>query len=127
VPGLPFDPRARGCHDLLCQGAGLVETTNDVFQALSGMIEPLPGSPEPPDFLAEPKPAAPDGKVADSRPTIEELLGPTPVAVDELVGQCHLSPAVVNMVLLGLELARRAERHPGNRFSLIAAGDGGPS
>jgi DNA processing protein len=127
VPGSPLDPRARGCNDLLRQGAGLVETADDVVQALSGVIQPLPGPPEPPDFLAEARPAAPEGEVADGRATIEELLGPVPVAVDELVRQCHLSPAVVNMVLLELELAGRAERHPGNRISLIAAGEAEPS
>jgi DNA processing protein len=127
VPGSPLDPRARGCNDLLRQGAGLVETADDVVQALSGMIEPLPAPPEPPDFLAEARPTAPEGEVADGRATIEELLGPVPVAVDELVRQCHLSPAVVNMVLLELELAGRAERHPGNRISLTAAGEAEPS
>ena len=127
VPGSPLDPRARGCNDLLRQGAGLVETADDVIQALSGMIEPPPAAPEPPDFMAESRPVAPENEVADGRSTVMELLGPTPVAVDELVRQCHLSPAVVNMVLLELELAGRAERHPGNRFSLTAAGAAGPS
>ncbi|MBX6322913.1 MAG: hypothetical protein IRY94_13875, partial [Rhodospirillaceae bacterium] len=41
------------------------------------------------------------------------------VAVDELVRQCQLSSAVVQTVLLELELAGRLERHPGNRISLI--------
>ncbi len=127
VPGSPLDPRARGCNDLLRQGAGLVETADDVVQALSGMIEPLPLPPQPLDPMAEPQPAVPEIEVADGRATVEELLGPAPVAVDELVRQCHLSPAVVNMVLLELELAGRAERHPGNRFSSTAAGAAGPS
>lgn len=122
VPGSPLDPRARGCNDLLRQGAVLVETADDVIQALDGMIgrldrpagrpEPRPESPVP---VAEPDLAA-------GRGSVEQLLGFAPVAVDELVRQCHLSPAVVNTVLLELELAGRAERHPGNRFSLVATG-----
>jgi DNA processing protein len=127
VPGSPLDPRARGCNDLLRQGAGLVETADDVVQALDGMIKPLAGPPKTSEFLAETAPAAPETEVSAGRPSIEELLGPTPVAVDELVRQCHLSPTVVNTVLLELELAGRAERHPGNRFSSIAAGETGPS
>ena len=48
-----------------------------------------------------------------------EALGPSPVAVDELVRQCQLSPAIVATVLLELELAGRLERQPGNRVTLL--------
>ena len=51
--------------------------------------------------------------------TVEDLLGPDPVAVDELVRQCHVSAAAVRAVLLELELAGRLERHAGNRVSLL--------
>jgi DNA processing protein len=37
VPGSPLDPRARGCNDLLRQGAVLVESAEDVVEALEGM------------------------------------------------------------------------------------------
>jgi DNA processing protein len=60
------------------------------------------------------------GESRDSaRTRITECLGPTPVAVDELVRQCHLSPAMVVTILLELELAGRLERHPGNQVSLL--------
>jgi len=49
---------------------------------------------------------------------ILERLGPTPVAVDELVRQCQMSAAAVATLLLELELAGRVERHPGNLVSL---------
>ncbi|HKS89614.1 MAG TPA: DNA-protecting protein DprA, partial [Stellaceae bacterium] len=49
---------------------------------------------------------------------IVEKLGPTPVAVDELVRQCQLSAAAVATLLLEVELAGRIERHPGNLVSL---------
>jgi DNA processing protein len=45
-------------------------------------------------------------------------LGPTPVAVDELVRQCQMSAAAVATLLLELELVGRVERHPGNLVSL---------
>jgi DNA topoisomerase IA len=47
-----------------------------------------------------------------------QRLGLTPVAVDELVRQCHLSAAAMATLLLELELAGRVERHPGNLVSL---------
>jgi DNA processing protein len=127
VPGSPLDPRARGCNHLLRQGAVLTETADDVVQALDGMIKSLATPRKGAESLAESPAPAPDSEIAAGRGTIEELLGFAPVAVDELVRQCHLSPAIVNTVLLELELAGRAERHPGNRFSLIAQGTDEPA
>ena len=39
-------------------------------------------------------------------------------SIDELIRQSGISPAVVQMVLLELELAGRLERHAGARVSL---------
>jgi DNA processing protein len=100
----------------------LVESAEDVVEALEGMIRPLEAPPKASDFLAEVDAPPVASEVDGGRREIEELLGPVPVAVDELVRQCHLSPAVVNTVLLELELAGRVDRHPGNRFALSAAG-----
>jgi len=50
---------------------------------------------------------------------VEKSLGPSPTAVDEVVRQCQVSPALVATALLELELAGRLERHPGNRVALI--------
>ena len=55
---------------------------------------------------------------ADGLDMILERLGPTPVAVDELVRQCQLTASAVATLLLELELAGRVERHPGNLVSL---------
>jgi DNA processing protein len=123
VPGSPLDPRCRGANHLIRQGAALIESADDVLAALEGMAAPrsappigLVAAPPMPDGAAE------DGLVA-ARHAIAEQLGPTPVAVDELLRQCHLSAASVNAVLLELELAGRLERHPGNRVCLVSAGD----
>ena len=56
--------------------------------------------------------------VGDALDLLIEKLGPSPVAVDELVRQCQLSAAAVATLLLELELAGRIERHPGNLVSL---------
>ena len=116
VPGSPLDPRCRGTNDLIRQGATLAESGADVIAALDGMIR-LPQSTAASDLQLS-------DTIMDSTPdvdrrTIEELLGPSPVAVDELLRQCHLSAPAVRSVLLELELAGRLERHPGNRVSLL--------
>jgi DNA processing protein len=55
---------------------------------------------------------------AAERRTVVDLLGPVPVAIDELIRQSGLPPAIVATVLLELELAGRLERHAGGRVSL---------
>jgi DNA processing protein len=55
----------------------------------------------------------------DDRSRIISLLGPTPVAIDDLVRLSHTSAAVVRTVLLELELAGRVERHGGGMVSLV--------
>ncbi len=124
VPGSPLDPRSRGCNDLLRHGATLTETAEDVLLQLGAQLHgagplravsaaPLPAAPSwSPPAAIEPL----DDDVGVE--LILERLGPTPVAVDELVRQCQMSAAMVATVLLELELAGRVERHPGNLVSL---------
>ena len=119
VPGSPLDPRARGCNHLLRQGAVLVESAEDVVQSLAGMAPHCGPARQPP--AAEAEAAAPlpsDGEIESVRRRIEALLGVAPVTVVEMIRQSHLSPAAVNMALMELELAGRAERQPGNRYAL---------
>jgi DNA processing protein len=116
VPGSPLDPRCRGTNDLIRQGATLVEGAADVTAALEGMIRlPERGLASDSQLSEITADLSPD----TDRRTIEELLGASPVMVDELVRQCHLSAPAVRSILLELELAGRLERHPGNRVSLL--------
>lgn len=136
VPGSPLDPRARGCNDLLRNGAILTETAADILAQLGPLLQgqgqgqrpareiapvqpllPLGGKPRPPASSANLSliPPASEDAALD---LIVEKLSPSPVAVDELVRQCQLSAASVATLLLELELAGRIERHPGNLVSL---------
>jgi DNA processing protein len=119
VPGSPLDPRARGCNHLIRQGAVLTESAADVLDALQGVLAAPLTEPETPEFLGTGGGGPSESDIEAGRQAVEELLGPTPVAVDEVIRQCQVSAAVVHMVLLELELAGRAERHPGNRVALI--------
>jgi DNA processing protein len=120
VPGSPLDPRARGCNNLIRQGAVLVESAADVLDVLEGALRPPMEEPESADFLGSAAIPPDAAEIAEARARIEESLGPVPVAVDEVIRECHVSPAIVHMALLELELAGRLERHPGNRVALIA-------
>lgn len=115
VPGSPLDPRAQGCNQLIREGATLVQNAADIIEA----IRPLhlgPIAQERRTFRPEPVPA--DAEEQDRR-TVTDLLGPVPVPVDELVRQSGLAPALVQTILLELELAGRLERHAGGKVSLV--------
>jgi DNA processing protein len=56
-------------------------------------------------------PAPPAEPTAPARAGILALLGPTPVAVDDLIRLSGSSPAVVHTALLELELAGRLQRN----------------
>jgi DNA processing protein len=113
VPGHPLDPRAQGCNGLIRDGATLIQSAADVMELVRPLDPRMVRSPAIP-FGAAP---AIDAGEAD-RARVTALLGPVPVAVDEIVRQADLPPALVQLVLLELELAGRLDRHAGGRVSL---------
>jgi DNA processing protein len=115
VPGSPLDPRARGCNALIREGATLVETAEHVLEGLGRPTEARDAAPK---RSAESAPAADEAAVDQARSTVLGLLGPSPLPVDELIRQCHMSAPAVLAVLLEAELAGRLDRHPGNQVSL---------
>jgi len=113
VPGSPLDPRAQGCNLLIRDGATLIQNAADVLEQVRpidarAVRAPIHGYGAPP-------PA--DADDAD-RARIVGLLGPVPVPVDELIRQSGIAPAILQTVLLELELAGRLDRHAGGRVSL---------
>ncbi len=120
VPGSPLDPRAQGPNDLIRHGAVLTESAEDVLRVLGDLLRRPLAEGKRADFGAPPPSPPSDDEVASARRTIVACLGPTPVTVDLIIRECQLSPPVVSMVLLELELAGRLERHPGNQVSLLA-------
>ena len=115
VPGSPLDPRAAGTNDLIKQGAALITQAADVVNAVTPIMErPIAFGAreedgEPLDFETD----------ATERARIINLLGPSPISLDDLIRMSSASPAIVRSVLLELELAGRLERHGGGLVSLI--------
>lgn len=116
VPGSPLDPRCRGTNNLLREGATLTESAEDVTRALRG-IRTL-REPAGPSYTAGSEPPD-EAELGRARSQVIDLLGPSPLPVDEVIRQCRLTPATVLTILLELELAGRLQRHPGNRVSLL--------
>ncbi len=121
VPGSPLDPRCHGSNDLIRQGAHLTERAEDVLAHLPEAPRDLPLFA--PDRLAPPRPdpaPQPDAgpaEAGDEARQVLDLLGPTPVAVDDLLRRCHLSAPTLQAILLDLELSGLVEPLPGNRVT----------
>lgn len=114
VPGSPIDPRAQGCNELIRQGATLVQNAADVMEAIGG-FDPRMVRQGSFEFVGEP---VSSDVAAGERAAVVALLGHAAVPVDEVIRLSGLSPAVVQTVLLELELGGRLERHAGGRVSL---------
>ena len=114
VPGSPLDPRAQGCNQLIRDGAVLIQSARDVIDTLRPFTLRSAAAPTEAFRVA---PASLDASEVERR-RVTDLLGPTSVSVDEIIRQSGLSPAVVQTVLLELDLGGRLERHAGGKVSL---------
>jgi DNA processing protein len=114
VPGSPLDPRAQGCNQLIRDGATLIQSAADVVEAIRLPASSVHAAPTPFELMGE-------MNGDDALGVVEELLGPSPVPVDEIIRLSGAPSGAVQMALLELDLAGRLDRHAGNRVSLRPA------
>jgi len=111
VPGHPLDARSAGGNALIKDGAPLVESAADILDALPGLAPA--GAPR---AAAGPAPSPGDAG------QLLELIGQTPVTVDELVERCHLPLPEIQAMLADLELDGLVALLPGQR--VVRSGSG---
>lgn len=110
IPGSIHNPLARGCHQLIRQGAKLIETAEHILEELAPQLEQtlLKGTDSINNDTIE-KNNIDDDKVpsapldADQR-LILETMGYDPISIDQLVIQTGLTTEVLSSILLLLEL-----------------------
>ena len=115
VPGSPLDPRAQGCNQLIRDGATLVQNAADVVEAIRPFASQVRSASSHYEVAAEPM----NGE--DALDIVEELLGPSPVPVDEIIRLSGAPSGAVQMALLELDLAGRIDHHAGGKVSLRPA------
>ena len=115
VPGSIRNPVARGCHQLIRNGAKVVEGVQDVLEELAGTLGVRYASPE----------ARGGGNVAttgldeDSLRTLE-CLGYEATPIDVLVARAGLTADALSSILLSLELDGYVRSTPSGSYERIA-------
>jgi DNA processing protein len=118
VPGSPMDPRCKGTNQLLKQGAHICEGIEDIIENLGRSAQFQLCEDQSSNYGIQ-KTSVQNADEA-TRKHITSKLGYSPVQVDELMIQCDVTPDILSLVLLELELAGRLQRHPGHKVSLMA-------
>jgi len=104
VPGSVFSPLSVGCHQLLRDGAQLVQNARDVLALLGRSQEVLDDPLQPPDRLQLARPGGPDG-------ILRHLSDVLPLGAAELARKLDLPFSEVLGRLTKLELEGVVNRH----------------
>lgn len=107
LPGSIHSPLARGCHQLIRQGAKLVESAQDILEELRWTA---PSSP----VLTEI-----DAARGNEEERVLALLGDCPCALDVLAERSGLTPGDLLAMLLTMELAGRVAQLPGGLYQRL--------
>ncbi len=114
IPGSIHNPLARGCHQLIREGAKLVETADDILEEIAPLLT-RPPAPAASDTEAATGAA---GEPADDPDDARVLaaLDWDPRGVDEIATRSGLAPGAVASVLLRLELDGVIHAAPGGLY-----------
>jgi DNA processing protein len=115
LPGSIHNPLARGCHELIRQGAKLVETADDIVSELA----PLAGHVLQ-TTMESTSNENPVQSLGLEYVELRKHLGHDPVSVDELAENSGLTIDQVSSMLLILELHGEVESLSGGRYSLLS-------
>jgi DNA processing protein len=106
IPGSIHAPLSKGCHELIKQGAKLVDTAADVLEEL-GIEAPLETSVVAPV------------EAQTQHVAVLAALGHDPCDFDTLVARTGLTPQALLAALTKLELDRRATRTPAGAYQRL--------
>lgn len=119
VPGSPLDPRSEGPNSLIREGAVLVRSADDILEVLGRPEKKDSGLKLSDSYDSQDIEIYGDIDPDDLKSKVLQALGPTPVAIDELVRQCQVPAPSLTTLILEMELEGTVERYPGNRVARI--------
>ncbi|MCF8184362.1 MAG: DNA-protecting protein DprA, partial [Polynucleobacter sp.] len=113
IPGSIHSPLSRGCHQLIRQGAKLVESAQDILEELRWESPYQALRIE----TGNPHDTQPDGNGKEEQ--VLAILGDAPCGVDVLSERSGLTPADLLAMLLPMELAGRIAQLPGGLYQRL--------
>jgi DNA processing protein len=107
VPGSIESMKSTGCHYLIRQGAKLVEKAEDILEELSIAVkEPTLSQTEDQER----------GMLTEVEKKILEVVGDTPMHMDEIWQVLELDPGELGAILISMELKGLVKQLPGKLF-----------
>jgi DNA processing protein len=111
LPGSIHNALSRGCHELIRQGAKLVETADDIVAELRPLVGHMQAVVDQPGHTNRVS-SEPD----DDYDELRKYLGHDPISIDELEKQSGLTIDQLSSMLLILELHGEVESLSGGRY-----------
>ncbi|MGI9202856.1 MAG: DNA-processing protein DprA [Woeseiaceae bacterium] len=114
IPGSIHNPMSRGCHQLIRQGAKLVESADDIVSELGSLVNHMLQTTD-----AKESPQAEQFNKDGDYQILLDALGYDPATTDELAKTSGLTIDQVSSMLLILELEGEIEAQNGGRYSRL--------
>jgi len=119
IPGSIHDPRARGCHHLIRNGATLVTEASEIIEALQPIGHELGDALRARlSVQAMHMPATPATDAQELR--LLDAIGFAPTDFDSLVTATGMSAAAISSMLMTLELDGQVADVGGSRYQRLA-------
>ena len=121
VPGKVDSPLSKGAHQLIKQGAKLIESVEDVMEALGYIGEQLETHVSSAAAKAAEKVEKPlfdvsQLKLSGDERIIYDYLSKEPMHIEQIIAETNLPAGSVNSSLISLRLKGVIKQHPGNMF-----------
>lgn len=117
IPGSIHNPLSKGCHQLIRQGAKLVDTASDILEDIGSRArQQFDDSANVATNGRDPRTARPTTDLDADYVQLLEQLGFDPVSIDELAARSGLTAEQLSSMLLILELKGNVVALPGGRF-----------
>ncbi len=123
IPGSIHNPLARGCHQLIRQGAKLVETAQDILEEMANVIDMTVVNKQEIIAISKQEHASDsiqkDPKLQDDYQTLLDKMGFDPTPIDQLVVRTGFSPESIAAMLLILELQNQVASSGGGTYTRL--------
>jgi DNA processing protein len=121
LPGSIHSPLSKGCHELIRQGAKLVDCVDDILVEMGSLAATLSSSLATEGRKDIDLQAVSENRLDKEYEILLDALGFEPASIDQLVARSGLKTEAIASMLLILELDGRIVSYPGGRY--VRAGD----